>query len=112
MKRSKKQHMEGVLHDITLSFVTQKYMDRTLGDKGETVAGAYVSADNKIYISKEDTELKQVHTILHEFYHSFVDHTVRMDEEAKADSFAAWVMRVFNVTEVKQLIKGGGNGST
>ena len=58
------------------------------------IYGAYVSAENKIYMLKGLDDHKTKHTLLHELYHAFDDQVSEMDEEGKADAFATMLMRL------------------
>lgn len=103
MKRYPK--IEGILHDVSLSLVSQKYIDKHMAGSYESVEGAYVPDSNLIYTVKTLSESTKIHTVLHEMYHMFEHHTERMDTEAKADSFAAWIIRIFNPKSVEELLK-------
>jgi len=74
-----------------------------MADKGEDVDGGYVRRNATMYVTREATERAKIHTILHELYHAFQDHTDRMEEEAIADSFAAMLMRIFKPETVNDL---------
>lgn len=106
MARSRAKYtIEGPLHTVDVSLVTQKYINKIIANKGETVAGAYVSADNAIYIEKSQPETMRIHTVWHELHHVFEDQTIRMDQEAKADTFASWMMRLFPYATLEQILK-------
>lgn len=101
--RSKTRQIECVLHPINVLEVSQKYANRIMANKGEVVDGGYVRRDATMYITREASERAKIHTVLHELYHAFKDHTARMDEEAAADSFAAMTMRIFKPETVEDL---------
>jgi Zn-dependent peptidase ImmA (M78 family) len=97
--------IEGILHDISVSLVSQKYLDRIQANKGETVEGCYVYEDALIYVSKELSPPNKIHSLFHELYHMIEHHTERMDSEARADAFATWMIRLFKPESIEELLK-------
>ena len=102
MRKSHK--IEGILHDVEVRLVTQRYLNRLVANRGESVEGAYVADEDVIYIARELSEQNKIHTLLHELFHVFEHHSERMDSEARADSFAALLIRIFQ-PKLEDLLK-------
>lgn len=103
-KRSIAKQIECVLHPIKVKEISQAYANKTMAAKNENIEGGYVNQEATIYFAREAAEASKIHTVLHELYHAFEEHTARMDEEAKADSFAAMCMRIFKPEKVDDLL--------
>lgn len=100
---SKLRTIEGPLHSIKVKEVSARTLAKHFAEAGEIVDGAYVDAENMIYILKTASDEAKIHTVLHELYHAFETHSVRMDSEGKADLFAAMLMRLFKVKTIEEL---------
>ena len=94
-----------MLYPVDVSFVTQKYIDSLIASKDENVQGCYTSENNTIYVVKDLTTTTKLHILYHELYHAFEDQTERMDEEGRADSFAALLLRLFPETNIEHVLK-------
>ncbi len=99
--------VQGVLHPIKVKMLSHKYIQKILAEKDEVVAGGYVPAENTIYIDREQNAAAILHTLLHEMIHAAIHHTSGLDEEAICDAYAAWLMRLFKITNVEDLFIDG-----
>jgi len=96
--------MQGVLHNLRIEFKTHKQMQRLFAAKNEVVSGAYVAAENTIYIDKELPEESVLHTLLHEWVHAMEEHTRGMDEEAKCDIVAAAIVKMLGLKHAAEVL--------
>lgn len=104
-KRAFTKKMYGALHELTVKGLSHKRIQKILADKNEVVAGAWVPSENTIYLDYEQTEQQLAHCLLHEWAHAFFSQTETLDEEARCDIMAAALMKVFKVTNIKQLLE-------
>jgi hypothetical protein len=104
MRKSKLQ-VHGVLHPINLKFVTSRTLCKLGGAKpDEYLEGLYDPGNETVYVLSTLKEPSRVHIFLHEIYHMFHAQTSRMEEEGKADSFAALCMRMFDIHTMEDIV--------
>jgi hypothetical protein len=102
---SKAKYLEGPLHKIRVKEVSQRYLQRTMAAKGEIVAGGFVAEENCIYILKDADRTAKLQILLHEAIHAADHQTSLLDEEARADVWSSWLIRLFKATGVEELYK-------
>jgi len=103
-----------VLYPVTVKLVTLKYLNQIVPrERGETVLGGYVTAENTIYIAKEQDAKALMHTLWHELKHAFDDQVKMLlsnsepldAEEAMADAFASMIMRVIGERTPQEVLR-------
>lgn len=93
--------IDGPLYPIRLKIVTQKVVKKKVGKE---CYGLFVIPENCIYLAKDQTHEQAVHTMLHELMHAAEHQLAVLDEEAKADIMATWLIRFFKIRTLDRLV--------
>ena len=94
--------IEGPLYPIRLRFISQKLMKKKAG---KPCYGLFNSLENCIYVATDQTQEQALHTLLHELMHASETQLEILDDEAKADIMATWMVRFFKLKNIERLLK-------
>lgn len=93
MKPKHKFECPGLFHPLIVKIITQKQMDKYLGDKG--TLGCYEHDKGLIHITKELTPKVKEHTFFHEIAHHIRDTLSDIkNEETKCDILGSYLMKL------------------
>lgn len=100
LKPRKIYQLDCYLHPVKVKGVSQRYLDKIVAGKNETVRGCYIAKENTIYIAYDLEQEVLEHTLWHEWKHAWDEHTEDLDDEKQADAFGAIMRRLgVNLTE-------------
>jgi Zn-dependent peptidase ImmA (M78 family) len=72
---------------------------------GKECFGLFNSIENCIYVATDQTPEQSLHTLLHELMHA-ADHQLELlDDEAKADIMATFLVRFFKLKSIEKVLK-------
>lgn len=100
----KQRYMQGVLHNLRISLLTHKQMQKQFANKNEVVSGAYVEHENTVYLDRQLPKEALLHTALHEWVHAMETHTKNMDEETKCDTVATALIKLIGLTDIEEVL--------
>jgi Zn-dependent peptidase ImmA (M78 family) len=72
---------------------------------GKECFGLFNSIENCIYVATDQTKEQALHTLLHELIHSAETQLELLDDEAKADIMASWMIRFFKLKSIEKVLK-------
>ena len=93
----------GPFHSIQVKIRSSRTLKKAWG-KNERVYGLYLPEDNTILIADDNTPDQMLHALMHEIVHAIEDQMSNMEEEGKAEVLGSYLIRLFNVKSIKEIL--------